>query len=177
MTPDSTHHAAPAGAPDSLLGPDDPAPVEIVNPEGKGRAVLTADHAGRAFPRRLMGPHANDPDCDPESALGLAPALLATHIAWDIGIGAVARLVATHLDAPAAIGIYSRLAIDLNRAPGIESSIVVESDRIAIPGNQGISPDDRHARERELFRPYHHAMRGRRPGGAAHWSRCTASRR
>jgi len=169
MTPDSTHdeRRSRSGTVGSgLLGPDDPPAVEFLNPAGEGRAVLTADHAGRAFPAALSGGASGaetgqtggDRAHRARRALGLEPAMLATHIGWDIGIGPVARRVADLLDAPAAIANYSRLVIDLNRAPGIESSIVEESDGVPIPGNRNLPSADRHARENAIFHPYHDAI-------------------
>src|SRR5262252_11041054 len=85
-----------------LFGPGDPPPFAIVNPAGLGRALLIADHAGRAIPRRL-------------GRLGLDEAALARHIGWDIGIESATRALSALLDAPAAIAGYSRLVIDCNR--------------------------------------------------------------
>ena len=59
-----------------LLGADDPSPVRVLRPDGASQFLLTADHAGRAIPRRL-------------GDLGLPASELARHIAWDIGIAAV----------------------------------------------------------------------------------------
>jgi len=133
------------GAAPSLLGPGDPPPFEMVNPDGAARLVLFSDHAGRAIPRRL-------------GTLGLTEAELRQHIGWDIGIGALAHRLAAALDAPAVLGTYSRLVIDCNRRLNDPTSITQESDRIAVPGNRGLSPDERGARAREIFEPYHHAV-------------------
>ena len=65
-----------AGRP-QLLDPDETA-FEIVNEGGRGMAVLTCDHASNRFPRRL-------------GSLGLGPAEIASHIAWDPGAAWVAR--------------------------------------------------------------------------------------
>ncbi len=131
------------GAP--LLGEGDPLAFEIVNPDGAGRAILIADHAGRAIPRSL-------------GSLGLDATDLARHIAWDIGIGDVTRSLARHLDAPAVLAPYSRLVIDPNRRLGDPTSIAQGSDGVAIPGNRGLDPRARQARAREIFEPYHAAV-------------------
>jgi predicted N-formylglutamate amidohydrolase len=128
-----------------LLGPGDPPPFEIVNPDGAGRLVLISDHAGRAIPRAL-------------GTLGLGPAELARHIAWDIGIGDVTRRLAKRLDAPAVLGTYSRLVIDNNRRLADPTSIAQESDSVAVPANRGLSPAARAARAAALFTPYHDAV-------------------
>src|SRR5260370_6883236 len=90
--------------PDSLLGEGDPAPVRVLRPTGGSEFFLTADHAGRAIPRRL-------------GRLGLPENELARHIAWDIGIAGVTELLAQALDATAVLQAYSRLVIDSNRHP------------------------------------------------------------
>ena len=103
---------------------------------------LTADHAGRAIPKRL-------------GTLGLPDSELARHIAWDIGIAGVTERLAEALDAAAVLQTYSRLVIDCNRQHGLDSSIPTVSELTAIPGNEGLSSDEREARRREIFQPYH----------------------
>jgi len=131
--------------PDSLLSEGDPAPVRVLRPAGASEFFLTADHAGRAIPRRL-------------GRLGLPQSELARHIAWDIGIAGVTELLAQALDATAVLQAYSRLVIDCNRQPDWASSIPVISELTAIPGNQGIAPAEREARHREIFLPYHQCI-------------------
>jgi predicted N-formylglutamate amidohydrolase len=133
------------GSGGNLLGPGDPPPFEVVNPGGKARLVLFSDHAGRAIPRKL-------------GTLGLQQVELDQHIGWDIGIAKLARKLAVALDAPAVLAGYSRLVIDCNRRLDDPTSIAQESDRIPVPGNRGLSPEDRRARQEALFRPYHAAI-------------------
>ena len=128
-----------------LLVPGDPPPFEVVNPDGKARLVLFSDHAGRAIPRRL-------------GTLGLRQAELDQHIGWDIGIANLARKLAVALDAPAVLGGYSRLVIDCNRRLDDPTSIAQESDKIPVPGNRGLSAEDRTARQDAIFKPYHVAI-------------------
>ncbi|MGE0120088.1 MAG: N-formylglutamate amidohydrolase [Dongiaceae bacterium] len=141
---------------ESLLGPADPPPFEIVNPDGAARVVLLADHAGRAIPQSL-------------GTLGLGPAELARHIAWDIGIADVTRRLARRLDAPAILAGYSRLVIDCNRRLGDPTSMPQESDGVAVPGNRNLTAADRARRAAALFTPYHNAVarviEGRRRAG------------
>jgi len=145
---------ASAGA---LLQAGDPPPFTIVNPGGRGRAVLIADHAGRAIPQAL-------------GTLGLGPVELARQIGWDIGIADVTRRLATRLDAPAVLAGYSRLVIDCNRRLRDPTSMAQESDGVVVPGNRGLSPVHRSSRIDALFTPYHDAIRNvidghRRAGG------------
>jgi predicted N-formylglutamate amidohydrolase len=131
----------PEGA-DRLLAPHDPPPVRVLRPEGRSDFVLTADHAGRAIPTRL-------------GTLGLSDSDLARHIAWDIGIAGVTERLSKALDAAALLQSYSRLVIDCNRQPGLETSIPTVSELTSIPGNENLSPEEREARWRDIFQPYH----------------------
>jgi predicted N-formylglutamate amidohydrolase len=147
-----------AGATDQLLGEGDIPPVHEVNAEGTSPFLLTSDHYGRALPRSL-------------GDLGVAESELTRHIAWDIGIAGVAEQLARMLDAHLIAQRYSRLVIDCNRPPGAASSIPVISEATAIPRNEGLSEQEREARRREIFEPYHRRitaaidarMRAKRP--------------
>lgn len=130
-----------------LLAPDEPSPACILRPEGKSDLLLAADHAGRLIPRAL-------------GTLGLDEAERQRHIAWDIGIAAVTERLAALLDATAVLQAYSRLVIDCNRAPGHPTSIPVISELTPIPGNEGLSDEDRAARRQAIFDPYHAALAG-----------------
>ncbi len=132
----------PPDPPQELLGPGEPPAVEVCHAAGEAPVLLTCDHASPRVPRRLEG-------------LGLAPPLLARHIAWDIGAAAVTRRLAAMLDAPAVLSGYSRLVIDCNRDPADPSSIPAASDGIAIAGNRDLAPAARRARLEALFTPYH----------------------
>src|SRR5438045_9799430 len=131
-----------SGSADRLLAPDDPLPLRVLRPEGRSDFALPADHAGRAIPKRL-------------GMLGLPEDELARHIAWDIGIAGVTEHLSDALGAAAVLQNYSRLVIDCNRQPGLDSSIPTISELTAIPGNEGLSSDEREARQREIFQPYH----------------------
>jgi predicted N-formylglutamate amidohydrolase len=126
----------------NLLADTDPLPVRVLRPEGDSDFFLTADHAGRAIPRRL-------------SDLGVPASEWQRHIAWDIGIACVTERLSRALDAAAVLQTYSRLVIDCNRRPGWDTSIPTISEHTPIPGNVGLSADEREARRREIFEPYH----------------------
>jgi predicted N-formylglutamate amidohydrolase len=121
--------------------------VRLLRPEGRSGFLLTGDHAGRAIPQRL-------------GTLGLPDSERARHIAWDIGIAGVTERLSEALDADAVLQVYSRLVIDCNRQPGLDSSIPTISEVTAIPGNEGLSEEDREARRREIFAPYHDRIAG-----------------
>jgi predicted N-formylglutamate amidohydrolase len=125
-----------------LLAADERAPVTVSRLKGASPFLLVADHAGNIMPRAL-------------GRLGVAEADCQRHIAWDIGIAALGRLLADALDATLIQQNYSRLVIDCNRPPGVPSSIAEISELTPIPGNVGLSNDEKAARVREIFRPYH----------------------
>jgi predicted N-formylglutamate amidohydrolase len=129
-------------SPPPLLGADDPAPVLLHRPAGGSPFFFTADHAGRAIPRRL-------------GDLGLPERERARHIGWDIGIWAVTTRLADALDAFAIGQAYSRLVIDSNRVPEWPTAIPTISEATEVPGNRAVGADERAARVAEIFRPYH----------------------
>ncbi len=132
--------------PYSLLGADEPSPVLEEGSDRLSDFLVVVDHAGRRMPRRLGG-------------LGLPPAELERHVAWDIGALEVARRVAAGLDAPLIAQNYSRLVIDCNRDPAVPTSIPTMGELIEIPGNIGLTDEQRRARRREIFDPYHDRLR------------------
>jgi predicted N-formylglutamate amidohydrolase len=128
-----------------LLGPGEPPPFEILNPDGAAPILLVCDHASNRIPAALAN-------------LGLDQPALGLHVASDIGAGEITRHLAVRLNAPAALANYSRLVVDLNRQPGHSSSIVATSDGIAVPGNQALSEAARLERIEALWWPYHRAV-------------------
>jgi predicted N-formylglutamate amidohydrolase len=138
----------------SLLEPDEPPAVEIVNPQGTSDAVLICDHASARLPRRL-------------GDLGLSEAQRLEHIGWDIGAAAVARRLSLAIDAPLILAGYSRLAIDCNRPPNNPTSIPALTGGVEVPGNHNLSEADKAARRTALFEPYHAAITALLDGRAA----------
>ena len=129
----------------SFLGPNDPAPFELLNPSGSSQLLLTCDHASFAVPWSL-------------GQLGLPPEQFGRHIAYDIGAGAITRILSYTLNAQAILAGFSRLVIDVNRPPGHPQSVPEVSDRIEIPANSKLSKTDLDQRINELFDPYHRAI-------------------
>ncbi len=128
-----------------MLEIDEPAPVKMSNPGGASPFVLIGDHAGRAIPRFLDG-------------LGLEPAALDLHIAWDIGVSALGARLSPMLDAPFIEQVYSRLVIDCNRKPGAADRAPAVSDSVVVPGNVQLSDADLAARVRAIYDPYRDAI-------------------
>ncbi|ADV28214.1 N-formylglutamate amidohydrolase [Pseudoxanthomonas suwonensis 11-1] len=125
-----------------LLQEGDPAPLELLHPQGRSPWLFVVDHAGQAIPRAL-------------GDLRLPPGGIDRHIGWDIGIAGVARQLAGLLDAWTILQPYSRLVIDCNRPPESPTSIVEASDGTAVPANLGLADEARAARQLEIFKPYH----------------------
>lgn len=128
-----------------LLGAHDPAPAKVVNGHSTSSVVLICEHAGRAVPEAL-------------GDMGLTPAEMDLHIAYDIGAEPVARHMAEMLDAPLVLQPYSRLVIDCNRPVGAPTSIPEVSDGVVIPANNGIGAGETKQRVEEIFEPYHEAV-------------------
>lgn len=138
------------------LGPNDPAPVEVMNPLATSPLLITGDHAGNAVPAAMKG-------------LGLPASEMNRHIAWDIGAAGVARKLATMMNATAVLAIYSRLLIDPNRPLGDPECVPEVSDGTPIPANAGLSDSDIEKRADAFYWPYHritdeHIGRLRRAG-------------
>lgn len=128
-----------------LLQPSDPSPVDVVNADSNLPVLLVCEHAGQAVPGTM-----GDREF-PRNALD-------SHRGWDIGAEDVARRIAGELGAPLVLQRYSRLVIDCNRPVGTSQSIPEVSDGMEIPGNIGLSAEDRRAREDEIFKPLDRAI-------------------
>jgi len=139
------------------IGDDEPPPFELVNAQGRGRAILVCDHASARIPRRL-------------GTLGLAPRDRERHVAWDIGAAAVARRLALMLDAPLALAGYSRLVVDCNRPLYEPEVFATRSEDVTVSGNQSITEREQSERVEAFYWPYHDAVHrlvaGRTAGGA-----------
>ncbi len=129
-----------------LLGPEETPPFRVERAGARGPFLLVCEHAGRVVPRRL-------------GTLGLAPHHFERHIAYDLGALELARALAARLDAPLVWQPYSRLVCDCNRRPEAASFISELSEDTPIPGNRGLSPEERRRRIEEVFRPFHDRVR------------------
>lgn len=128
-----------------MIGPADPPPCSIINPQGKAQVLLVGDHASNRIPQSL-------------GALGLDAAALEQHIAYDIGTSRLLHHLSEHLDAPAVLAGYSRLVVDLNRSLEDDSLMPEVSDDTPIPGNQNMSAQHRSERIHNFYTPYRKAI-------------------
>ena len=129
----------------SWIAADEPPAFEIVNPNGRSRAILTCDHASPRLPRRL-------------GDFGLAAADRLRHVAWDIGTAALARRLSRILDAPLVLSGYSRLVVDCNRPLEVASAFCTRSEDVAVPGNLSLSVGEKAARAAAFYWPYQDAV-------------------
>ncbi len=118
-----------------------PPAVTVVNEGGRSPVLLICEHASAFIP-------------ESDARLGLTPADLRRHIAWDIGAADLARRLSVLLDAPLFLAGYSRLLIDCNRPPGVSSSIPVTSEITDIPGNHNLSAEEVARRTAAYFTPF-----------------------
>ena len=119
----------------------DDKPYRQVGTPKPGGIVCVADHASAFVPEDIE--------------LGIAPELLDTHIAVDIGVDGIADRMARRHGIAAHIATISRLVVDLHRREDEAAVIPTESDGHLIPGNIGADSEARLAR---FHRPYHDAL-------------------
>ena len=129
----------------SLLDADEPAPVRIINPNGRASFLLIGDHAGNLVPRAL-------------EPFGVAASDRTRHIGWDIGIARLGEVLADLLDATFIAQRYSRLVIDCNRAPDAIDAMPAVSDGTPIPANAALDAAARAARVAAIHAPYQSAI-------------------
>ncbi|HYD24101.1 MAG TPA: N-formylglutamate amidohydrolase [Croceibacterium sp.] len=108
-----------------------------------GGILVVSDHASNRVPD----------DID----LGIEPALLAEHVALDIGVAEVAERMAARPGFAAFLGHVSRLVCDFNREEDSPAVVPHASDGHAIPGNL-FDMAGREARLARFHRPFHAAL-------------------
>ena len=117
----------------------------VVSGRADRGVVLLCDHATNLIPTEY-------------GTLGLDPAQLRRHIAYDIGAEAVTLALARALDAPAVLSRFSRLLIDPNRGDDDPTLIMRLSDGAVVPGNRHLDAAERGRRLDRFWRPYHAAI-------------------
>lgn len=118
-----------------------PGEVEIVAGDAATGMLLLCDHASNAIPPELDG-------------LGLPPAQLERHIAYDIGAAEMTRAMARALGAPAILSHFSRLLIDPNRGLDDPTLVMRLSDGAIIPGNRHLDATGIAERVARYYKPY-----------------------
>ncbi len=126
----------------SILGPGDLPPAEVLNPDGKASCLLVCDHASSRIPPSL-------------GDLGLEEEQLKGHWALDIGAGNVVRHLSELLDAPAVLAAYTRMVVDTNRRVDHPTAFPETGEGKPIPGNIGLTEEQKQQRIAEVYDPYH----------------------
>ncbi len=122
-------------------------PYHIIGADRPARWLITADHAANTVPNEVNG-----------GSLGLPPAEMARHIAFDPGSAGVTYALADLLDAPAILSNFSRLVIDPNRGEDDPTLIMKLYDGTIIPANRHVDAAERERRLNAYYRPYHAAL-------------------
>lgn len=122
-------------------------PFETIEAGRGARWLVTCDHASNAVPACVNG-----------GDLGLAPADMARHIAYDPGAAGVARRLAERLEAPLAQTTFSRLVIDPNRGEDDPTLVMRLYDGSVIPANRHVDAAEIDRRLDAFWRPYHAAI-------------------
>jgi predicted N-formylglutamate amidohydrolase len=112
---------------------------------GDAPYFVFCDHASNFIPKEF-------------NCLGVSYDVLQTHIAWDPGSSDLTHAIAAKLDGTAFLSKFSRLLIDPNRSSDREDLVTEFSDQIPIPGNKGLSYEQRCTRIKEFFEPYHEGL-------------------
>ena len=131
---------------ETLLAPDEPPPYIILNSDAILPVLLVCDHASNSFPRSL-------------GTMGLDYLNRVSHIALDIGAGAVAESLADNLGATAVLCQYSRLIVDCNRNLIDDSAFLKYSDGVNVPGNHDLQESEKEKRASEIYWPYHNSIK------------------
>ncbi len=122
------------------------APFEIVDKGAACPILIVCDHASNALPNGY-------------GSLGLPPALLQHHIAWDPGAADMARHLASAFKTRAILCGFTRLLIDANRGDSDPTLITAISDGNIIAGNVDLDADERARRQARFHNAYHGAIK------------------
>ncbi len=119
---------------------------KIIAQERPGRWLVTCDHASNRVPSDIAG-----------GDLGIAPADMERHIAYDVGAAGLTLALAERLNSPAILSDFSRLVIDANRGEDDPTLVMRLYDGTIIPANRSVDALEAERRLATLHRPYHTA--------------------
>ena len=115
--------------------------VIVENPQGQSPVVIVCEHASYYIP-------------DLYDNLGLEANALQSHAAWDPGALGLAQGMSARLDAALVASGVSRLIYDCNRPPTSFDAMPTQSEAIKIPGNVGLTPEQRLDRTNRYYKPF-----------------------
>lgn len=119
---------------------------EIIGKDRPGRWLVTCDHASNRVPDWVGG-----------GDLGIDPADMARHIAYDVGAAGLADALGQALDSPVICSAFSRLVIDPNRGEQDPTLLMKLYDGTIIPANRHAGAAEVAERLARLYHPYHAA--------------------
>lgn len=131
-------------------------PFRVAGADRSGRWLVTCDHACARVPAAVI----------PGGDLGLPPAEMTRHIAYDIGAAGLTLALAERLGGPALLSDFSRLVIDPNRGEDDPTLLMKLYDGTIIPANARADAAETERRLELCHRPYHRAyaaLAARRP--------------
>lgn len=124
-------------------------PFSIYGAERRSRWLITVDHASNFVPADISG-----------GDLGLDPADMSRHIAYDVGAQGTSLRLGELLDAPVICANWSRLCIDPNRGADDPTLVMRLYDGTIIPGNRHVDDAEIERRKSTHYLPYHSALEG-----------------
>ncbi|MCO5071732.1 MAG: N-formylglutamate amidohydrolase [Rhizobiaceae bacterium] len=114
--------------------------VETLRGASDSPLLLLCEHAGNTVPA-------------PWKNLGLPPAMLETHYAYDPGVDGLTRALSQRLNAPAVLARYSRIFVDYNRFDSDWDHMRPDLGGIPVPANMAISDAERRLRRQIAVDP------------------------
>lgn len=120
-------------------------PFSIIGADRPGPWVVSCDHAANTVPPFVGG-----------GDLGLPPADMERHIAYDVGAKGVALALGEALNSPVICSNFSRLVIDPNRGMDDPTLLMRLYDGTIIPANR--HAEDLQTRLARCYIPYHQAL-------------------
>ena len=126
--------------------------------EDKTLPVVATENRGARGPFLIVCEHASNHFPPAFGTLGLDADTCEAHIAWDPGALGLARGLAKALDAPLVAAGISRLIYDLNRPPHAPGAMAAKSEVFDVPGNAGLTQEDRRKRTDLIYLPFHAAL-------------------
>lgn len=115
--------------------------VKTLGMSGLAPVLLICEHASNDFPA-------------PFGTLGLDEAARQSHAAWDPGALDMAKRLSQAWGVPLVHSNVSRLIYDCNRPPEAPGAMPETSEVFEIPGNRGLSQDERDRRTRAVYEPF-----------------------
>lgn len=140
---------SPMNTPIDRTGGDILAAYQIFGQDRPGRWLVACDHATNRVPEDVGG-----------GSLGIGPADMARHIAYDVGAAGLARALGAALDSPVICSDFSRLVIDPNRGEHDPTLVMKLYDGTIIPANRHVDATEVRRRLETLYLPYHAAYAG-----------------